>query len=119
MHFRPPSVQTISLLCGTNNWLSTTRHHFRHGACNLIDTSSKNVQLLLSILSLLYRGTITITHKYVSLISILIFGSRRVLLGNVLLLMNYPPSLYNANVYRDDKVHLTNKGNDSLAKDIH
>ena len=78
---------------------------------------AKNVQPVSFIYFLIYQDLISSSLMYVLLTLIFIFMLK--FFFPDVLLHDLPSSLYNRNVYREDKLHSTKKGNDILTKWSH
>ena len=114
----PSSVSHISLLCGTNNLSS-------HSPATISSTITEILFLLRQKCPTTYIHLFPILprfdqlHEHVTATNSLIYFQVQELFPEFVLFHELPSSLYNQNLYRGDKLHLTTKGNDILVRWFH
>ena len=113
----PQSVPRISLLCGTNKLASTSLAVISATIIEILSVIAKKCPTpFIQVFSILPR--FDHCYSFVQVINSRTFSGLRMLSERVLF-DDLPPSLCNKNMYRDEKIHLTNKGNDILVRRIH
>jgi len=114
----PSSIRHISILCGTNNLASTSPSTISVTVIEIISVIfAKCPSAFIHIFPILprfdqYHQLVQVTNSHIH------FQVQDCFSDNIFF-HDLPPSLYNKNVYRDDRIHLTNKGNDILVRWIH
>ena len=114
----PSSVSNISLLCGTNNLCS-------HSPTTISATLTEILFLLRRKCPTAYIHLFPILprfdhlQKHVAATNSCIFFQVQELFPEYVFFHELPSTLFNQNLYRPDKIHLTTKGNDILAKWFH
>ena len=116
--WKQSTVSHIHLLCGTNNSCSHSLATIPSSLTEILFLLRRKWRLHMSSYFQFYHDSINFKHTLLLLTFIFIFRFKNCF-QNLFFYHELPSTLYNQNLYRADKLHLTTKGNDILVRWLH